>query len=223
MSTELTMFERLLQLPLFQGLTNLEISELMSHVRLDFVNYQAGDEIVGQDEPCKQLYCIINGDVMAEYRDPQGRFVLREKLKNLGIIEPFNMFGMYQKFSRTYLFDSDGITLAIDKQQFFRQFLARDIVRMNMLNISCNKFQQTQKLLCHGADNTIAEKIAKFIKANSITDKGHKSIDINMKVLADIVHETRLNVSKTLNDLQNKDIITLNRGGFIIPEVQSII
>ena len=43
---ELTMFERLLQLPLFQGMTVQEVSDVMSHVRLDFANYHQGDYIV---------------------------------------------------------------------------------------------------------------------------------------------------------------------------------
>ena len=45
---ELTMFERLLQLPLFQGMTTQEVSDVISHVRLDFANYHRGDEIVMQ-------------------------------------------------------------------------------------------------------------------------------------------------------------------------------
>ena len=52
---ETSMFERLLQLPLFQGMTKKEIYEVISRVKLDFTNYQAGDEIVLQGDPCKSL------------------------------------------------------------------------------------------------------------------------------------------------------------------------
>ena len=65
---ELTMFERLLQLPLFQGLTIQELSDVLAHVRLNFVNYHAGDEIVAQDEPCRSLIYIINGDVCSFFQ-----------------------------------------------------------------------------------------------------------------------------------------------------------
>ena len=73
---ELTMFERLLQLPLFQGLTTREIAEVMAHVRLDFVNYHSGDEIVMQGERCRGLIYIIQGEVVAEFRDTDNRFCL---------------------------------------------------------------------------------------------------------------------------------------------------
>ena len=55
------MFERLLQLPLFQGMTTQEVSDVISHVRLDFANYHRGDEIVMQGESCRKLIYIIRG------------------------------------------------------------------------------------------------------------------------------------------------------------------
>ena len=112
---ELTMFERLLQLPLFQGLTTQEISDVMSHVRLDFVNYHRGDEIVMQGESCRKLIYIISGEVMAEHRNNDLHFTLTEYLSDLKVIEPYNLFGMYQTYSRTYAFTTEGSTLTIDK------------------------------------------------------------------------------------------------------------
>ena len=144
---ELTMFERLLQLPLFQGLTTREISDVMAHVRLNFVNYQSGDELIAQGEACRELIYILSGEVIAEYRDAQGRFSFTEYLPNLKVIEPYNLFGMYQRVSRTYTFATEGVTLFIEKPVLLRHLLTNDIIKINMLNIVCNKYQQTQALL----------------------------------------------------------------------------
>ena len=103
---ELTMFERLLQLPLFQGMTTQEVSDVMSHVRLDFVNYHRGDEIVMQGESCKKLIYIISGEVMAEHKNADLPFTLTEQLPDLKVLEPYNLFGMYQTYSRNHQFIS---------------------------------------------------------------------------------------------------------------------
>ena len=136
---ELTMFERLLQLPLFQGMTVQEVSDVMSHVRLDFANYHQGDEIVMQGESCKKLIYIISGEVMAEYRNTNLQFILTESLPDLKVIEPYNLFGMYQTYSRTYTFATDGSTLAIDKHVMLNQLMTSNIVKINFMNIVCNK------------------------------------------------------------------------------------
>lgn len=219
---ELTMFERLLQLPLFQGLTNQEVSDVMAHVRLDFCKYHPDDEVVVQDDPCRKLIYIISGEVEAQFSDPDGRFFLREYIPDVKAIEPYNMFGMYQKYSRTYRFLTEGTTLSIEKMVVLRQLMVNDIIKINLMNITSNKYQQTQRLLCQFPDGTTRNKIIKFILAHSISPKGRKDFRMKMRVLSDIVHETRLNVSSALNEMQDEKLITLQRGGFTVHELQNM-
>ena len=218
---ELTMFERLLQLPLFQGLSIQELSDVMAHVRLNFVNYHAGDEIVVQGEPCKSLIYIINGDVCSEYRDAEHCLVVKEMLPKIGVIEPYNMFGMFQRYSRTYSFSTDGITLAIDKPVVLQRLMASTIVKINLLNIVCNRYQQTSHLLRNHPEQTISDKIHKFILAHSSIPRGYKEIHIKMTDLASHIHETRLNVSQTLNEMQKQGIVSLRRGCIVIPDIKA--
>lgn len=219
---ELTMFERLLQLPLFQGMTTQEVSDVMSHVRLDFVNYHRGDEIVMQGESCKKLIYIISGEVMAEHKNADQQFTLTEQLPDLKVLEPYNLFGMYQTYSRTYTFTTEGSTLAIDKQVMLNQLLTNTIAKINLMNIVCNKYQQTQQLLSNYPDDSVRHKIVKFVLTHSISPRGQKNIQIKMTDLANIIHETRLNVSIVLNEMQEQGLITMQRGCFIINDLQTL-
>ena len=135
----LQIYDQLLQFPLFQGMTTQEVSDVMSHVRLDFVNYHRGDEIVMQGESCKKLIYIISGEVMAEHKNADQQFTLTEPLPDLKVLEPYNLFGMYQTYSRTYTFTTEGSTLAIDKQVMLNQLLTNTIAKINLMNIVCNE------------------------------------------------------------------------------------
>ena len=219
---ELTLFERLLQLPLFQGMTTQEISDVMAHVRLDFVNYHRGDEIVMQGESCRKLIYIISGEVMAEHRNADLQFTLTEHLPDLKVIEPYNLFGMYQTYSRTYTFVTDGSTLAIDKRVVLSQLMTNNIVKINLMNIACNKYQQTQALLCTHPDNSVTDKIVKFVLSQATVPKGKKSVNIKMTTLAEMIHETRLNVSIVLNQLQAEGLVQLQRGSILIEDLQEL-
>lgn len=219
---ELTMFERLLQLPLFQGMTMQEVSDVMSHVRLDFVNYHRGDEIVMQGESCRKLIYIISGEVMAEHNNAELQFTITEYLPDLKVIEPYNLFGMYQTYSRTYTFATDGSTLAIDKSVMLNQLMTNNIVKINLMNIACNKYQQTLRLLCQYPDDSVRHKIIKFVLSYSIITKGKKDVQIKMTDLANIIHETRLNVSIVLNEMKEQQLITMQRGGFTINDLQTL-
>lgn len=219
---ELTMFERLLQLPLFQGLTFQELSDLMAQIRLNFVRYKAGEEIVIQGEPCQKLLFIIHGDISTTYNNTEKHFRLTETLPPIGVLEPYNLFGMYQKYSRTYQFDTNGSILSIDKKEIVNPLMQSEIVKINMLNLLCNRYQQTAKKLCEMPDETVQNKIAKFIWSYSSVPKGKKEVYIKMTDLANLIHETRLKVSKALKEMQEQGMVTLQRGGIIISDIQDI-
>lgn len=217
------MFERMLQLPLFQGLTIQEFTDAMSCVRLDFVNFEAGDEIALQNAPCKKVICVINGDLNAEYIHSNPVFKLTETLPRIGIIEPYNLYGMNQKYSRTYSFKSDGNILSINKDSFVRHLLDKDIVKINMMNICCNRYDKAMHLLCNTPDGNTHQKIVKFLLSYSSVDRGEKELKIYMNDFASILHETRLKVSKALNDLQDRGLISIQRGSFYIPDFKKLV
>lgn len=220
---ELTMFDTMLQLPLFQGLTIQEFTDAMSCVRLDFVNYERGDEIAIQNEPCKKVICVINGDLQSEYSHSQSLFKITETLPKIGIIEPYNLYGMTQRYSRSYSFMTDGNILSINKESFVRHLLDKDIIKINMMNICCNRYHKTLNLLCNTPDNNVSQKIIKFLLSYSSVDKGEKTVSIYMNDFANLLHETRLNVSKALNDMHDKGLIVIKRGGFYIPDFKKLV
>ena len=91
-----------------------------------------------------------------------------------------------------------------------------------MLNTTCNQYHQTLKLLRDFPEDTVQDKITKFILSFSSTTRGEKELRIKMTDLADIVHETRLNVSKALNQMQEDNLISLQRNFINIQDIEKL-
>jgi DNA-binding MarR family transcriptional regulator len=68
----------------------------------------------------------------------------------------------------------------------------------------------------------IREKIFRVVCALSSTKKGPKHIKVKMEDLADMIGETRLNVSKELNSMNNEGIVKIKRGEFIIENLNNL-
>ena len=58
-----TMFDTLLQLPLFQGLCHEDFTSILDKVKLHFIKHKAGETIIGNGSPCKQLRFLLKGKV----------------------------------------------------------------------------------------------------------------------------------------------------------------
>jgi transcriptional regulator len=148
---EITMYDTLLQLPLFQGLCKNDFTNIIGKVKLHFRKYNADDIIVEQGAPCTQL-----------------------------------------------------------------------IFRLNYLNILSNRAQVAYEKLWNSHIGNTEEKILNFLVLRSMKPEGKKILKIKMEDLASLIDETRINVSKVLNDLQEQGLVQLSRKAISIPALEKL-
>ena len=56
-----SMFEILMDLPLFRGVTRARLAQTVGEAKFHFLKFPAGEPIVRADEPCAHLTFIISG------------------------------------------------------------------------------------------------------------------------------------------------------------------
>ena len=95
-----------------------------------------------------------------------------------------------------------------------------EIFRLNYLNIICNRAQTLQRRLRTPLAGDVKQRIIHFIANQAERPAGEKSLKIKMEELASICNETRMNVSKALNSLQNEGLVELHRGEIVVPRLE---
>ena len=217
---DLTMFEKMQQLPLFQGMTRFEMSERIERVKLNFCQNKAGEIFAEQGERCDRLIYVLRGKFTAEYLHAEDKYSMTEVMDGPSLIEPYNIYGLNQEYSRTYKFVTDGSTFVIDKLAFKNFLMNYDIVKANMLNIICTRCQNISKRLWLSNNGDIESKILKFLKIHSLQPNGEKRLKIKMEDLARLMGESRINVSRALNAMQDRGIAELKRKEIIIFDIE---
>ena len=97
-----TMYDKLLLLPLFQGLCKEDFTSILEKVRLHFQKYTAGSRIVKQGDYCNNIIFILQGEIRAESVDHTYHYTIHETLESPQIIEPYSLFGMYPQYTASY-------------------------------------------------------------------------------------------------------------------------
>lgn len=100
---EITMYDKLLQLPLFQGLCQEDFTSILEKVRFEFNKYPAGSCIAQQGKACKQLIFILQGTVYAKSIDNEHGYVLYETFDSPQVIEPYSLFGMFPQYTASIM------------------------------------------------------------------------------------------------------------------------
>ena len=218
---ELTMFERIQLLPLFQGLSLSQLQQIFEHIKLDFYQNRERETLVVRGDRHDQLIYILSGRYTAEYVATDGRYRFIETLDAPALIEPEGIFGYNQDYVRTYKFVSAGSTFLIDKNVFKNYLINFTVVRTNMLNLLCTRIQKGQQRVWE-LDNSgpIENKIIRFFDSHSTVPAGEKTVKAKMEDLADILGESRSNVSRGLNNLQSRQLLQLQRMGIIMNSLE---
>lgn len=216
------MFERLQQLPLFQGLSINELSYIVSRTRLEFMQYSSGDTLVEQGENCNKLIYVLDGDYSSSLRNKSNDFVFVEQLGTPNVIEVQSLFGRYQRYQRSYVFNTEGSTLSISRNVLLDFLLDFRIIKLNVLNLLASKVQHYGNVMRENEPERPVDKIVKLIRANSECKTGAKHLYITMDGLAGLINEPRLNVSRALKIMEKSGLIKLKRGEIHVDDLYEL-
>lgn len=210
------MYESLLCLPYFQGMDKDDITAILGKVTFEFKRYAEGEIVFRQGEKCDKFTILTQGNISGTATSPDKEYCITEELYAPFTIEPYSIFGYDTRYQRDYTAKTDCTILSIDKQHLFGELSKHHIFTINLLNIVCRKTQQMQERIWHNTSAGLPGRIAQFVAGRCETPKGRKHISIKMECLARMMCETRLNVSKALNNMQDAGHLTLHRGGITI-------
>ena len=220
---ELPMYDILLSLPLFQGMSQTDFNSLLQKIRLDFVRYEAGSTIISAGQRCNSFAFLINGKVESSRDGMNGNLSFMELIDAPCLIEPYSMFGRAGSYQRSYTAIGICSLLMVDKQYIYTELGKYNICRMNLLNILSGRVQQLDSHLWNMDGITLRERIIRFIKGLSDFQSGQKRLSIKMNDLAVLMDATRLNVSKELNAMEADGIISLRRKEILVPALEKMV
>lgn len=213
---------QILSLPLFQGLSKTELLQIAETIPLAFAQHNKGDLLADEDQPCHQLVFVLNGNIEAKMRADNHSYTLIEPLKSHMLIEPERLFGLNQHFMRTYTAATHVNTLTIKKQDIIKLTQQYVIVQLNLLNIIATQNQRLLQQLWHPSATHLSQRIVRFFTQHCIRPAGTKIFKIKMNTLANELNDSRLNISKALNKMQECGLISLTRGIITIPAIEKL-
>lgn len=220
---ELPMYDILLSLPLFQGMSQADFNSLLQKIRLDFVRHESGSTIICAGDRCNSFAFLINGTVESTREGMNGNLAFMELIEAPCLLEPYSMFGRAGSYQRSYTATGPCSFLMVDKQYIYTEIGKYNICRMNLLNILSGRVQLLDSHLWNMEGTTLRERIIRFIKGLSDFQNGQKRLSIKMNDLAVLMDATRLNVSKELNAMEAQGLISLRRKEILVPALEKMV
>lgn len=213
-----SMFDTLLQLPLFQGMTLDDLTMIVEKTKMHFEKRKQGELIEQAGTTCNHFTFILRGEVEVTTVSPDGMYAFTEYFNSPYLIELQSLFGLHTMYVSTVRAVGEVATVRIDKPTIAQVLFNYEIFRMNYQNIISGRAQSLQRRLWVTPSGNLRERMTLFFLIHLERPSGRKIVKIKMENLAQILNETRLNVSKVLNQMQDEGLLALHRGEIEIPE-----
>ena len=215
-----TMYDILLQLPLFQGLSTKEFTSILEKVKLGFSRYHSRETIVAAGDRCTDLYFLLRGKVEVVSTSPSGKIAFTEFIEAPAVFEPDALFSLDGHYFSTYIGNRETQTVKMDKSYIFSVLDKFEICRMNLrILLSCRGIKLNEKIWSYSPDGDELTLFG-YIYERIRVDRGRKYIHAKMEDLSAATAMNRMRVSKILNDWSEAGIIVLHRQSFEIPDFQ---
>lgn len=216
-------YNKLLELPLFQGMSISDLEQVIMSTHFGFMNTAGGRTVIKDGDSCNRLLFLIKGTLCTESIPDDRRYIIEEEIYAPNILQPECLFGLTQRYTKTFRAITDCEFMSINKQEAMKISDNFDIFRLNLLNILCTQTQKATRHPWRIHPQGIRAKIARFMETRCTKPAGKKTLYIKMEQLGREINESRLNISRELNAMNDEGIITLRRSEICFPQLERLI
>lgn len=215
------LYDRLLGLPLFQGLSGCDIDDIVGKTKFGFHKSPANKIYRREGDACDALCFLLRGEMSVEtFADDHGYSIV-EQMKSPSVLQPECLFGLMQHYTQTFTTLTSCQFMTLDKQEVLRLSDAHVIFRLNLLNILSTQSQRLSRTLWHVPGDTRL-RIVRFFASRCSRPAGPKTIHIKITRLAEEINVGRQAASDALNALQRDGLLTFSRGTIRIPALERL-
>ncbi len=202
-----SMYDILLQLPIFQGVNRNKISELIEKMKFHFLKYPDGEQVVTYGEECDHLKFLISGEIRSELVTLNEKVRITENIQAPNVLAPNHLFGRDTYFpANLYAVGTVGI-MQIEKGSVVQMLQEEPIFLINLLNILSRQSQKAHESFIALSSNELKERLAFWIL--SLTHRKATQIRImcKQKDLYSFFGVQRSVFLATLDELKEEEII----------------
>ena len=199
--------ELLSKCPLFKGIDNKELSQLLEKIPHQIKKYEKNHMIAQSGEECRSLMIMLKGSVKGEMMDFSGKAIKIEDIEPPKPLAIAFLFGENNTFPVNIIANNmvEIIHLpkksVIDLMQLSAPFLS------NFMNIISSKSQFLTDKIRFLSFQTIRGKIAHYLLQLAGPIDGEIILPKSQEELANMFGVTRPSLGRALRELHNENII----------------
>lgn len=203
-----SMFEILMELPLFRGVTRERMAETVGMAKFHFLKYLPGETIVEAGAPCTHIKFIISGSVRSKIVNPDERFKVSQTLNAPDVIAADYLFGRATNYPCTVTAIEPTGILQIAKSDYIKILNSDEVFMFNYLNLLSMNAQKSVSGVLALTTGSTEERIAFWIIALTQPTGTDISLECRQRDLYSFFGVQRGSFISTLDNMRDNGLLT---------------
>ena len=217
------MYQQLMQLPLFQGVSTDKITSLVEKLPFHFLKFRNGDQIFAAGEPCTHIKFIVSGQARLEMPFRKLRVTLSQTLTTPHVLAPEYLFGVENAYPYTAVAEGACGILQLRKSDYVKMVSGDKVFLFNILNYLSSAGQRSISSAMAIADGSVTERLATLIDTLVVNGATDIMLSYKQKDLCSLLGTQRTTLVATLDKLSDDGIVEYDSGNLRILDLPRLV
>lgn len=203
-----SMYQQLMQLPLFQGVSTDKITALVEKLPFHFLKYRNGESVLCAGDPCTHIKFIVSGKVRLVTPFANLRVTISQTLSTPHVLAAEYLFGRETVYPYSATAEGPCGILQLRKSDYIKMVSSDKVFLFNILNYLSSGSQRNMSSALAIKDGSVAERLALQMDSLLVAGSTNVVLQYKQKDLCALLGTQRTTLISTLDKLAEEDIIS---------------
>lgn len=206
------MYDLLLELPIFQGLSHDQLTLILEKVPFHFKKFRPNEYLVKSGDPCEEVIFILSGRVRMITPTFLDTVLIAEDFEAPHTIPFLHLFGR-QLYSRSSIYAQGPVgAMTLDKENFLRMIENNRLMLINVLNILSSGAQKQHMALDAAGESKPFLRLASWLLEYTTRPAKNIIIDADINDWCEMLSLDEKQFAEALNKLTEAKCIECEVG-----------
>lgn len=202
-----SMYDTLLELPLFKGVSREKISEIAGKSKFHFLKFKPDEEIVRVGDICDSITFVVSGAVRTLMLNPDTLISVSQTLYGPDVIMPDFMFGRVTNYPCTVRAITNVSILQVEKSDYMNILATDPIFLLNYVNYLSMNAQKAVDGTLALMSGDLQHRIAYWIIALSQPSSKSIVLERGKITLAEVFGVSHNVFYETINAMRDNELL----------------
>ena len=158
-----TMYETIMELPLFKGIGEEQLNQMLEKTKIGFLKYDDGAIIAQVGDPVRAIDFVLSGRVRNTYKLLNLPIEIDEIIGKGAMIGATRIYGLDTEYCATSTALGRVSVMNVEKKQYMNILQSDKIYILNFVNYLSAAAQKGQKLMIQQKENSIRNTLLNLV------------------------------------------------------------